>query len=245
VNRKVLNLNAKVDRSAFHPLARGWATVVPKPARLCVARFFDNTKFIPRFTNAVLQLKLRNAGGELARFGINSTLGVAGMFDPADKWFGIKDHDNDFGTTLKTWGMSDGWFVVMPVGGPVNVRDTIGHFVDGAMNPMNYLVPAGGEIYETIAHSIEGLNERADDLNKFEGVPLESDKRALAIPNSPSLYETVRADFLRQQRQKNATAGIGEATAGATTAAGVTVGSQQGQAAAIGTASEGAAYLGQ
>ena len=90
------------------------------------------------------------------------------------------------------------------------------------------------------------LNQRADDLNKFEGVPLESDKRPPAIPNSPSLYETVRANFLQQQRQKNADniAGIGEATTGATTAAGATVGSQQGQAAAIGTASEGAAYLG-
>jgi phospholipid-binding lipoprotein MlaA len=245
MNRKVLNVNEKLDRTAVHPLASGWATVVPKPARLCIGRFFDNVKFIPRFTNAVFQLKLKNAGGELARFGINSTIGVAGLFDPADKWFGIKEHDNDFGTTLKTWGMSDGWFVVMPVGGPVNVRDTLGHFVDGAMNPMNYLVPAGGEVYETIAHSIEGLNERADNLDKFEGVPLQSDKDRPAMPNSPSLYETVRANYLQQQKQKNAenTTGVGAATAGAATAARVTVGSQQSQAAAIGTASEGAAYL--
>jgi phospholipid-binding lipoprotein MlaA len=243
VNRKVLNVNEKLDRIAVHPLASVWATIVPTPARQCIGRFFDNVKFIPRFTNAVFQLKLRNAGGELARFGINSTVGVAGLFDPADKWFGIKERDNDFGTTLRTWGMSDGWFVVMPVGGPVNVRDTLGHFVDGAMNPMNYLVPAGGEIYETIAHSIEGLNKRADDLDKFEGVPLESDKFQ-PMPNSPSLYETVRANYLQQHRRKNAenTAAVGAATAGAATA-GAARGSQQGQAAAIGTASEGAAYL--
>jgi len=238
VNRKILNVNVKVDRTAVHPLARGWATVVPKPARLCIGRFFDNVKFIPRFTNAVFQLKLRNAGGELARFGINSTVGVAGLFDPADKWFGIKEHDNDFDTTLRTWGMSDGWFVVMPVGGPVNVRDTLGHLVDGAMNPMNYLVPASGEVYEEIAHSVEGLNKRADDLDKFEGVPLALDKGRPAMPNSPSLYETVRANYLQQQRQKNAenTAGVGVATAGAATAAGASVGTQQGPTAAIGSA---------
>jgi phospholipid-binding lipoprotein MlaA len=246
VNRKVLNVNVKVDRTAVHPLASGWATVMPQPARRCISRFFDNVKFIPRFTNAVFQLKLRNAGGELARFGINSTIGVAGLFDPADKWFGLKEHDNDFGTTLRTWGMPDGWFVVIPVGGPVNVRDTLGHLVDGAMNPMNYLVPAGGEAYETIAHSIEGLNQRAGELDKFEGVALKSDKLRAGAPNSPSLYETVRANYLQQQRGKSAknTAGVGAATAGAATAAGAAVGTQQGQAAAMGTASEGAAHLG-
>lgn len=83
LNRKVLNVNVKVDRVAFHPLAGGWAKIVPKPARRCLARFFDNVKFIPRFTNDMLQLKLRDAGGELARFGINSTVGAAGLFDPA------------------------------------------------------------------------------------------------------------------------------------------------------------------
>jgi phospholipid-binding lipoprotein MlaA len=200
VNRKVLDVNDKLDRTAVHPVASKWATVVPKPARDCITRFFDNTRFVPRFTNAVFQLKLRNAGGELARFGINSTIGVAGLFDPADKWFGFKEHDNDFGTTLKTWGMSDGWFVMMPVGGPVNVRDTLGHFVDGAMNPMNYLVPASGEIYESVAHGIEGLNKRATDLNKFEGVVLKPDKRE---PSSDGLYETVRANYLQRERRKS------------------------------------------
>lgn len=243
VNRKILNINVKVDRTAVHPSASGWATIVPKPARRCIGRFFDNVKFIPRFTNAVFQLKLRNAGGELARFGINSTIGVGGLFDPADKWFGIKEHDNDFGTTLKTWGMSDGWFVEMPVGGPVDVRETLGHFVDGAMNPTNYLMPAAGEIYETIAYSIEGLNKRADDLNKFEGVRIESDKRRPATRNPQSLYETVRANYLQQERQKKSDSTVRPVatTSGAATAAAATVGSRQGQVAAIGTASEGAA----
>lgn len=220
VNRKVFKINDKLDRTAVHPVASKWAIVVPKPARECVTRFFDNTKFIPRFTNAVFQLKLRNAGGELARFGINSTIGVAGLFDPADKWFGIKEHDNDFGTTLKTWGMSDGWFVMMPVGGPVNVRDTLGHFVDGAMNPMNYLVPGSGEIYESVAHGIEGLNKRANDLNKFEGAALEPDQSG---SNSAGLYDTVRAHYLKRESRKGIddAASTGTAAASPPTASGI------------------------
>lgn len=204
LNRKVLNVNVNVDRAALHPLAGAWAKIVPKPARRCVGRFFDNMKFIPRFTNTMLQMKLRDAGGELARFGINTTIGAAGLFDPAGDWFGIKEHDNDFGTTLKAWGMSDGLFVEMPVGGPINVRETIGHFVDGAMNPMNYVVPASGEIYEHIAHSIEGLNKRADDLDNFEGVEFESDRARRPTDATPNLYETVRANYLQQQRQNAA-----------------------------------------
>jgi phospholipid-binding lipoprotein MlaA len=246
VNRKVLNVNVKVDRTALHPLARGWATMVPKPARLCIGRFFDNVKFIPRFTNAVFQLKLRNAGGELARFGINSTIGVAGLFDPADKWFGLKEHDNDFGTTLKAWGMPDGWFIEMPVGGPVNVRDTLGHLVDGAMNPMNYLVPAGGEIYEEIAHSVDGLNKRADDLDDFEGVRLELRKPGPPMPNSPSLYEKIRTTYLEQQKQENNedAAGVGAASASTSTASEGPAGAKPSQSAVSGSAAQGAAYPG-
>jgi phospholipid-binding lipoprotein MlaA len=245
VNRKVLDVNEKLDRTAVHPVASMWATVMPKPARHCISRFFDNAKFIPRFTNALFQLKMKDAGGELARFGINSTLGVAGLFDPADKWFGIKEHDNDFGTTLKVWGMPDGWFVMMPVGGPVNVRDTLGHFVDGAMNPMNYLVPASGELYETLAHSIDGLNDRSNDLDKFEGVPLQASTHE-PMSNSRGLYETVRANYLQRDGQKPADhgGGVAAATAGAATTAAAAAGAKQSQSAAIGTASQGAAYVG-
>jgi phospholipid-binding lipoprotein MlaA len=246
VNRKVLTVNEKLDHSAVHPMAAGWANVVPNPARHCIDRFFDNTKFIPRFANALFQLKLKDAGGELARFGINTTLGVGGLFDPAEQWFGIHEHDNDFGTTLRAWGMPEGWFVMMPVGGPINVRETVGHFVDGAMNPMNYLVPASGEVYETIAHSVEGLNKRADDLNKFEGVQLKSDKPGPTGADS-GLYETVRTNYIQQQEKPKTTddaVGIAAATAGAGTAATLAVGSPQGQAAAIGTASQGTTYLG-
>jgi phospholipid-binding lipoprotein MlaA len=202
VNHKVLDLNAKVDDHAFHPVASRWAAVVPRPARDCIHRFFENTGVVPRFANALLQLKLKQAGGELARFGINTTVGVAGLFDPADKWFGLKEHDDDFGQTLATYGMSGGLFVIVPLAGPVNVRDAIGGFVDEAMNPMNYLVPAAAtvSIYKAGAHAIEGLNKRSADLDKFEGV----------TPSSPDLYRAVQSKYLEEQKQKELAARTGE-----------------------------------
>jgi phospholipid-binding lipoprotein MlaA len=247
LNHKVLKFNANVDDKAFHPVADGWARIMPKPARHCIHRFFDNVAFVPRFSNAMFQLKLKDAGGELARFGINSTVGMAGLFDPADKWFGLKEHDNDFGKTLAAWGMPGGWFVVMPVAGPVNVRNALGHFVDGALNPMNYLVPGSAEIYTSLAHSVEGLNERAENLDKFEGVPLRSEQFHPVALDSPDLYEAVRANFFQKenQKQQGGASGIGAATAGAATAGGAAGGAGQASGAAVGTAASGAAKMGE
>jgi|SRR5271166_4613944 len=240
VNHSVLGLNARLDNTAFHPVASRWAKAVPKPARQCIHRFFDNVAFVPRFTNAVFQLKVKDAGGELARFAINSTVGLAGLFDPADKWFGIRERDNDFGQTLATWGMPSGWFVVMPVAGPVNVRNALGRFVDGAMNPMNYLVPGSAEVYKTVAHSIEGINGRAEDLDKFEGVPL-SDRFHPVKLDSPDLYEAVRANYFRKQEQRPGA--VGAATVGTAAAAATTGRGGQAGAAVVGTAASGTAKV--
>jgi len=79
--------------------------VLPEPARLGVNNFFRNVDVIRRFANNLFQLHVYYAANELARFGINSTLGVAGFFDVADSWFGMKQHNDDFGLTLGHYGI--------------------------------------------------------------------------------------------------------------------------------------------
>jgi ABC-type transporter lipoprotein component MlaA len=133
-NEAMFTFNLKLDAS-------GYAYVAPVPVRESVKRFFDNVDVIPRFANNLFQLRLAEAGGEVARFGINSTLGLAGFFDPADAWFGLKEHPDDFGLTLRYYGMPTGAYVMLPFFGPSTLGDTVGLAVDGAMNPMSYLVP--------------------------------------------------------------------------------------------------------
>lgn len=79
-----------------------------------MGRFFDNLSFIPRFADNLFQLHCVHAFGEVARFGINKTLGVGGLFDVADDWFGIEEHDNDFDLTLGYYGVPQGWYVIWP-----------------------------------------------------------------------------------------------------------------------------------
>jgi phospholipid-binding lipoprotein MlaA len=140
-NEPMFTFNLKLDDWVLRPVASGYADIAPTPVRQSVGRFFDNARVIPRFANNLFQLKLREAGGEVARFGINTTVGVAGLFDPADEWFGLKEHPNDFGLTIRYYDLPIGPYVMLPFFGPSTVSDTVGLVADGAMDPISYFVP--------------------------------------------------------------------------------------------------------
>jgi phospholipid-binding lipoprotein MlaA len=170
-NEKMFWFNLKLDHYILRPVAKGYADVAPTPVRESVGRFFSNVNFIPRFANNLFQLKFPEAGGELARFGINSTLGVGGLFDVADKWFGLKEHANDFGLTLGHYGAPTGYYIVWPFIGPSNIRDTIGYAADSSMWPLDYFVPWYVWLPADSGKAvIEAVNYRSLHLNLFEDV---------------------------------------------------------------------------
>jgi phospholipid-binding lipoprotein MlaA len=170
-NEKMFWFNLKLNHYVLHPVAKGYAAVAPTPVRESVGRFFDNVEFIPRFANNLFQLRFVEAGTEVARFGINSTLGAGGLFDVADDWFGLKENRDDFGLTLSHYSVPAGPYVVWPFLGPSTIRDTVGIAADGAMWPLPYFVPwyvwlptdAGKGV-------IEAVNYRSLHLNLFEDV---------------------------------------------------------------------------
>lgn len=179
-----------LDQYVLRPVAARYGKVVPEPARESVGRFFSNVDFIPRFANNLFQLRFAAAAGEVARFGINTTLGVAGIFDVADDWFGLKQNDNDFGLTLGHYGVPPGWYVVWPFLGPSTIRDTVGTAADGAMSPWTYFVPwyvpyvvAGGR------GAVEAVNYRSLHLDQFE----EVDRYAI------DLYGAVQDGYMQRR----------------------------------------------
>jgi phospholipid-binding lipoprotein MlaA len=171
-NESMLTFNRKADDYVLRPVATGYSHVVPQPARASVGRFFQNVSVIPRFANDLFQGQFKQAGVETARFGINSTVGVAGLFDPADKWFGLKQEPNDFGLTLAKYGVKEGPYLMLPLLGPTTVRDAFGKVVDGAMNPVSYTAPTSAIYYEVAARAAEAVNARAENLNLFDDVDL-------------------------------------------------------------------------
>jgi phospholipid-binding lipoprotein MlaA len=197
-NETMFSFNLKLDDWVLKPVATGYAAITPKVVRQSVERFFDNVNVIPRFTNNLFQLRLPEAGTEVARFGINTTLGVAGFFDPADAWFGLKEHQDDFGLTLRYYGVPAGAYLMLPLLGPSTVTDTVGIAVDAAMNPISYLTymtDVGWWVPFTISAGtrlVRGVNYRAEHLDQFE----EADRFAV------DLYGAVQDAYLQTREAR-------------------------------------------
>lgn len=139
LNRKTLRMNGVLDRWIFDPVTSAYSFVVPGPARLAVRRFLVNLNSPVVLANDVLQLAPLDAAVTVTRFGINSTIGVAGFFDPATK-IGITGHTNDFGETLALSGVPSGPYLILPALGPTTARDGTGYVVDLLFQPMTYLL---------------------------------------------------------------------------------------------------------
>ena len=143
-NRPVFRFNDTADQWVLRPVARGWTVVTFEELRFSVRRFFFNLAVPSRFVSSVGQGELLKASDEVGRFLVNSTVGLAGLFDPATH-FGFPRHDEDLGQMFGHWGIPPGPFVMLPLLGPSNPRDAVGTVGDIALNPLLWLdVPIYG-----------------------------------------------------------------------------------------------------
>jgi phospholipid-binding lipoprotein MlaA len=138
VNRASFAVHEAADKAVLGPVAAGYRTVTPRFFRTGVRNLSRNLGAPATLINDVLQGEGRRAGTTLSRFVVNSTLGVAGLFDPAQR-MGLAYHDEDFGQTLAVWGVSAGPYIFVPLRGPTNLRDLLATPVDIAMDPLVYL----------------------------------------------------------------------------------------------------------
>jgi phospholipid-binding lipoprotein MlaA len=140
LNRGVYQFNEGVDKAILKPVAQAYRAVLPQFLRASVSNFFSNINDVVVALNNLLQGKFTAAYSDLGRIVINTTLGLGGLFDIASE-AGIEKHEEDFGQTLGYWGIGDGPFIVLPLFGPSNVRDTVGRFVDHKTDPFTYVDP--------------------------------------------------------------------------------------------------------
>jgi phospholipid-binding lipoprotein MlaA len=156
-NRGALRFNRGVDRFFLNPIATAYRFVLPPPARRAVMRVLDNLHSPQTLVNDVLQREWKDAGLTVARFTVNSTIGIGGIFDPATP-MGIAGHDSDFGQTLALYGMSSGPFLILPLVGPTTARDGTGYVVDFFFRPTTWILPFFElALYTTIHESSLGL----------------------------------------------------------------------------------------
>lgn len=136
-NRAVHSFNVSVDKVLFRPASKGYVTIVPEPIVTSFSHFADNLSMPSVMVDSLLQGRFKQAGIALARFAINSTVGFAGLADPASD-FEIPEVDTDFGETLYVWGFDEGAYVELPLYGPSTTRDAVGVVVNLFTNPLDY-----------------------------------------------------------------------------------------------------------
>jgi len=138
-NRGIFAFNDVLDRFLIRPIALGYGTITPAPVKRSVRNFFSNLRAPIRFANDVLQVDSPAAATTGGRFLINSTVGVLGFFDVADR-FGLAHQPADFGQTLHQYRVGSGPYIVLPLLGPSTARDGFGLAVDTFLDPLTYLM---------------------------------------------------------------------------------------------------------
>lgn len=172
-NRGAFWSNDKFYFYLLKPVARAFR-IIPEPARVSLSNFFSNYSTPPRFVNCGLQLKFKYAGTELARFVLNTTIGIGGLFDPARSYLGLMKKDEDFGQTLGVYGVGPGLYLVLPLLGPSNLRDGIGLIVDSAMNPVGYIAGGIGALAVLGGQILDTVNATSLDRDTYEGIKRDS-----------------------------------------------------------------------
>jgi phospholipid-binding lipoprotein MlaA len=187
-NEKMFFFNHEVlDRFLMKPAATGWSKVTPAVVRRSIARLFNNLEMPRRVVNNLLQARPLGAGRELARFAVNSTIGLGGLLDVATK-LDIEPSNADAGETLALYGAGPGPYLVLPTFPPLTVRDAIGRGIDGALDPIGYVLP----FFANRAKSfVSAVNERSLNLKLYADVE----------DSVIDLYSAARNGYLQRRRE--------------------------------------------
>lgn len=193
VNRVFFDIHNGLDKLIIAPIARAYVYVVPEPGRQGVTNFLRNLNSPVVFANDVLQGEPNRAGTTLARFAVNSTIGIGGIFDPATG-MGLERHHEDFGQTLGVYGVSEGPYLFLPLFGPSPPRDLVGRAVDTAMDPVTWI---GGEDFQYFKYgrtALRVIDLRARNLETLDEIERTSIDYYAAVR---SLYRQSREGAIR------------------------------------------------
>jgi phospholipid-binding lipoprotein MlaA len=209
MNRGIFQLNRALDTWFLKPLAIMYREFLPPPFQRGIHNFLNNLRTPIVLANDLFQGEMDRAGTTIARFLINTTLGVGGLSDPATE-LGWEDHDEDFGQTLAVWGLPEGPYLMLPLLGPSSPRDGVGLAVDSFLiDPIGLLGTLGNDglrPYALTRAVLTGIDKRARIYEEFE----ELEKTSL------DLYASIRSLY-RQHRNSEINQGKKPADALGTT----------------------------
>ena len=189
INRAIFSFNNVADKVILEPVAKGYKKL-PSPLQSGINNFLSNLRAPLVVVNQLLQGQGENAIESTGRFLVNSTVGVFGIFDVADN-MGLEEKEEDFGQTLATWGVGDGFYIVLPLFGPSNVRDTTGMIMTMMTDPINAYAVSEGEAWivpmRTAANAVDQRSKIIDEVNALRD-------------NSIDYYAAVRSSYYQNRK---------------------------------------------
>ena len=197
VNRATFAFNMALDKVLFRPVAIGYRKL-PSPIRTGTSNALNNLSNLVTIPNNILQGDFKAAGNNSIRFIINTTLGVVGIFDPANALGFEKLEKEDFGQTFGTMGIGEGCYLVLPVIGPSTVRDAVGSLISmtGGDAWYNVTIRNDTRYFNESDYYFsklgEGVDFRAKNLESFDSLE----------KNSIDFYATVRSLYLQDRKRK-------------------------------------------
>ena len=188
INRAIFSFNNVADRVILEPIAKGYKKL-PSPVQTGISNFLSNLRAPLVVINQILQGQGENAAQSTGRFLVNSTIGIFGLIDVAEK-VGLEEKEEDFGQTLATWGVGDGFYIVLPLFGPSNLRDTTGMVMTMVTDPINAYAVTEGEAWvvpmRTAANAVDQRSKIIDEVNALRD-------------NSLDYYAAVRSSYYQNR----------------------------------------------
>ena len=184
LNRGIFRVNEGLAHYAIEPVSKGWDYVMPGFVQHALRHAFDNLRFPIVFVNDLFQLKMKDAGIDLGRFIVNSTVGIAGLMDPAST-IGLRRNVEDFGQTLAFWGVPPGPYLVLPFFGPSNIRDGFGLLVDTGLRAISFFIPLAASF---AMQGVDTLNRRSLIHDRLEAERDASLDWYVAVRNAYTQY---------------------------------------------------------
>ena len=197
-SRTIFKFNMAVDDLILEPIAKGY-NKLPSPIKAGSSNFTSNIGTLLSIPNNILQGNFKQLGHSVGSFALNSTVGIFGFLNPAEK-IGLKPNKEDVGQTLGSYGIGPGCYFVLPIFGPTTVRDSIGLIADTFVDPFAHITIREHELFSSSGNSVDyytikatkAVDFRADNEKNFENLE----------KNSLDLYSSLKSIYLQDRENK-------------------------------------------
>ena len=198
VSRSIFKFNMALDDAIIEPIAKGY-NKLPDPIKNGTSNFTSNIATLLSIPNSLLQGNLKQVGHSTGSFVVNSTVGILGFLNPAEK-IGLKPHKEDVGQTLGAYGVGPGCYLVLPILGPSTARDSFGLIADTFIDPFAHVTIRENELFGVSGNDLDYFSIKGTTAIDFRA---DNDKNLTSLEkNSLDLYSSFKSVYLQDRENK-------------------------------------------